>query len=187
MLHNKFFAYNTGTPVEFLDRQRIVLETLLPVLPVSRVSFLRWLLGSTGLYQISQQSHLLKLGKSYIVNRPYGVGLYMLVLALSSCSLGLLNGLTGIDLLSGLAALRVSISCSPYIRNLINDFSWNLHVCVIPSINKYWGATDLKKNPEIFLCTARCRMALSAMLLFHGIPSYSLNVKSLCRYRLKRL
>jgi hypothetical protein len=57
MLHNKFFAYNTGTPVGFLNRQRIVLETLLPVLPVSHVSFLRWLLGSTGLYQISQQSH----------------------------------------------------------------------------------------------------------------------------------
>ena len=72
------------------------------------------------------------------------VGLYIV---LSSCS-GLLNELTGIDPLRGLAALKVSISFSPDMRNLSNDFSWNLHVCVIPSMSKYWGATDLKKVPD---------------------------------------
>ena len=84
---------------------------------------------------------------------------------------GLLNEFTGIDPLLGLAALKVLISFSPDIRNLSNDLPWNRHVCVIPSMSKYWGATDLKKEPDIFLCTARCLMALSAMLLFHGIPS----------------
>jgi hypothetical protein len=29
----------------------------------------------------------------------------------------------------------------------------------------------LKKNPEIFLGTARCLMALSSVFLFHGIES----------------
>src|SRR5437588_2076478 len=104
----------------------------------------------------------------------------MAVLVLSSCSSGLVDGLTGIDPLRGLGALKVSISFSLDIRNLSNDFSWNRHVCVIPSMSKYWGATDLKKVPDIFLCTARCLMALSAMLLFHGIPSFSINVKRLC-------
>ena len=124
--------------------------------------------------------------KPTFVHTNLNAGLYMWVLALSSCSLGLLNEFTGIDPLRGLAALKVSISFSPDIRNLSNDLSWNLHVCVIPSMSKYWGATDLKKNPDIFLCTARCLMALSAMLLFHGILSCSINVKRLCRYRLKR-
>ena len=106
---------------------------------------------------------------------------------LFSCHRGLLNELTGIDPLRCLAALKVSIFFSPDIRNLSNDLSWNLHVCVIPSINRYLGAKDLKKKPDIFLWTARCLIALSAMLLFQGILSYSVNVKRLCRYRLKRL
>src|SRR5690348_3280350 len=71
----------------------------------------------------------------------------------------------------GLTALKVLMSFSPDIRNLSNDLPWNRHVCVIPSMSKYWGATDLKKEPDIFLCTARCLMALSAILLFHGILS----------------
>src|SRR5437763_14164729 len=98
----------------------------------------------------------------------------------------LLTEVTGFDLLMYFASLNASISFSPDIRNLSNDLPWNLHVCVIPSISKYCGAKDLKKEPDIFLCTARCRIALSAMLLFHGMPSCSIKVKRLCRYRLKR-
>src|SRR5437763_14738722 len=99
----------------------------------------------------------------------------------------LLTEVTGFDLLMDFTSLNASISFSPDIRNLSNDLPWNLHVCVIPSINKYRGATDLKKYPDIFLCTARCLIALSAMLLFHGTPSCSINVNRLCRYFLKRL
>ena len=57
MLHNKLFTCSTGTPVGFLDRHHVALETLLLVLPVSHVSFFHCLLGPTGLYQFSQQSH----------------------------------------------------------------------------------------------------------------------------------
>ncbi len=51
------FACHTGIPVGFFDTHHVVLETLLLVLPVSYVSFHRWLLGPTGLYLFSQQSH----------------------------------------------------------------------------------------------------------------------------------
>ena len=35
--------------------------------------------------------------------------------------------------------------------------------------------------PEIFRCTASCRIALSAMLFSHGMPSCVRNVKRLSR------
>ena len=85
------------------------------------------------------------------VGTNINVGLYTWLFVLSSCSAALLIELADIDLLIGLPVLNLSISFSPDIRNLSNDLPWNLHDCVIPSITKYWGATDLKKNPDIFL------------------------------------
>ena len=43
------------------------------------------------------------------------------------------------------------------------------------------GATFLKNVPEIFLCMANCLIALSAMLLFQGMPSWPRKVNRLCR------
>ena len=66
------FEHNTGIFVGFLDRKPYALETLLPVLLVPRISFHRRLLGSTGLYQISQQSHTSgPTGVPYPFTRPW--------------------------------------------------------------------------------------------------------------------
>src|SRR5947208_3125638 len=67
------FPCNTGTLVRFLVRLQLVLETLLPVLPVSHVSFFYWLLGPTGLDQFSQQSHVSRTPPIY---RPSYVSTY---------------------------------------------------------------------------------------------------------------
>jgi hypothetical protein len=56
MLYNKFLRIIQAHLLGFSTGIKF-LETLLLVLHVSHVSFLRWLLGSTSLYQISQQSH----------------------------------------------------------------------------------------------------------------------------------
>ncbi len=63
------FEHNTGIFVGFLDRKPHALETLLPVLLVPRISFHRRLLDSTGLYQISQQSHV---SRPPPIDRPVG-------------------------------------------------------------------------------------------------------------------
>src|SRR5260370_41727776 len=57
MVQNKLLSTIQAYSLGFLDRKPHALETLLPVLLVPRISFHRRLLGSTGLYQISQQSH----------------------------------------------------------------------------------------------------------------------------------
>jgi hypothetical protein len=56
MLHNKLLRVVQAHLLGFSTGIKF-LETLLLVLPVSYVFFHRRLLGSTGLYQISQQSH----------------------------------------------------------------------------------------------------------------------------------
>src|SRR6266852_8067168 len=58
MVQNKLLSTIQAYSLGFLDRKPHALETLLPVLLVPRISFHRRLLGSTGLYQISQQSHV---------------------------------------------------------------------------------------------------------------------------------
>src|SRR3954471_16604978 len=65
-------------------------------------------------------------------------------------------------------------------RKLRNDFPWKRHVWEMASSSRYCGATRLKKKPEIFRCTASWRIALSAMLFSHGMPSCVRNVKRLC-------
>jgi hypothetical protein len=86
------------------------------------------------------------------------------------------GGPTGEDTLRCLVSLNLSISISSDKKNLSSDLPWNLQVCVIPSSSRYWGATFLKNVPDIFLCTARCLMAFSAVLLCQGIPSNSRKV-----------
>src|SRR5688572_8874166 len=55
------------------------------------------------------------------------------------------------------------------------------------SSSRYCGATRLKNEPEIFLCTASWRMALSAMLFSHGMPSCVRNMKRLLPVAFKPL
>lgn len=83
-------------------------------------------------------------------------------------------------------SLNWSTLFSPETRNFRKDFPWKRQLWEIESNRRYCRATRLKKLPEIFLCTARCLLALSAMLLFQGIPSSSRKRNRLSLYRINR-
>ena len=106
--------------------------------------------------------------------------------AASSAGQGVGSRSTPLDILIRLADWKRSTSISCDNRNFRNDFSWNRHVCAMPSNSRYWTAASLKNVPEIFRCIARCLMALSAILLFHGIPSSSRKRNKDSRYRARR-
>src|SRR5260370_8942461 len=107
------FEHNTGIFVGFLDRKPHALETLLPVLLVPRISFHRRLLGSTGLYQISQQSHLSRPPPMYRPDgNPPSTPIILLKLIIGLCLLDG-NGATGRYIRAGRGKPAPTIGCLP--------------------------------------------------------------------------